>query len=104
MEAGMNSPKITIQMKENENTQSVIISPGEYHRFHRENTRDRMTIEKLDSNSFPIVNMPIPTNESYIITDNGIKRQDYGNSNLFMDEHGNDHSKWMKRHEYNTED
>lgn len=93
VEADPNSPKVTVEIEKNENAQSVIIQPGESHRFDRENARDHMTIEKLDSNSVPVENMPIPTNESYIVTDKGLERQDYGNPNLCVDEYGNDHSK-----------
>lgn len=85
--------QISVNLKEEEQQQSVTIQPGETHRFDRDNTRDRMTVEKPDSDTTPIENMPIPTNQSYIVTDTGIVRQDYGNPNLFEDEHGNDHSK-----------
>lgn len=83
--------KVTVETKEGVETQSVTIQPGEFHRFDRNNSLDRMTVVKLDERSVPVRNMPIPTNESYIVTDTGIKRQDYGNRNLFKDEHGKDH-------------
>lgn len=82
---------VTVKTKEGVETQSVTILPGEVHRFDRKNSSDRMTVVKLDERSVPVENMPIPTNESYIVTNTGIKRQDYGNPNLFKDEHGNDH-------------
>lgn len=93
VDANTQSPKVTVEIENNENSQSVVIQPGESHRFDRDNGRDHMTIVKLDSGSVPIANMPIPTNESYIITEQGLKRQDYGNPNLFMDEHGTNYGK-----------
>lgn len=91
VKADAKSPKITVQIEANEESQSVVIPPGESHRFDRENARDHMTIEKSNTGSIPVENMPIPTNQSYILTDKGIERQDYGNPNLFMDEYGNNH-------------
>lgn len=92
------NPMIAVEMKEKEEKQSIIIPPGESHRFDRESLRERMTIEQLNANSIPACeNLPIFTNESYIVTGAGIERQKYGDPNLFVDEYGNDHRERMER-------
>jgi hypothetical protein len=86
--SGISVKDLGIQIENENNVSKFKIKNRDFHKYKRNNSNDYLTVV---GNGGEIIceNLRIPANESYIITSDQVKRQKYGDSDLFKDEHGN---------------
>ncbi|CAF1030843.1 unnamed protein product [Brachionus calyciflorus] len=73
---------------------NIKIVSKDFYKYSRKRLHEYMTVIDCDNaNNVICKNHLMTANRSYVITSNGqIKTQSYGSNNLFLDEHGRDHS------------
>lgn len=91
---GVNRDGFNVDVDNLHITGQVEIENFEYYRYDRNLQIEYMTVSESRNDANVICrNVPMGTNRSYIITSNGqVKIQKYGSRNLFLDEHGINHS------------
>ena len=79
-----------VELKSKTNISKFNIPSREFHRFQRKNDNDYLTV--ISHNGSVICeSYRIGANMSYIITNDTIFRQKYGDSNLFRDQYGKEY-------------
>jgi hypothetical protein len=77
-----------IKIENEKNIGKFKIKNRDFHKYKRNNANDYLTVVGSDGEII-CENLRIPANYSYIITKDQVKRQKYGDSDLFKDEYGN---------------
>lgn len=85
---------MAVEVKPQEEMEVIKISFGNFHQKRRTDSNLKLTIFPGEQDQDPIVvNYQICANRSFIVTNqHDLKPQMYGSNNMFLDEHGVDHT------------
>jgi isopentenyldiphosphate isomerase len=79
---------LSIKIEKEKNVGKFKITNRQVYKYKRNNAQDYLTVVRHDG-VIICENFRIRANASYIITEDEVMRQKYGDSNMFKDENGN---------------